>query len=623
MILPGISKFKLIIKFNLFRGIYHYFRRTILNFKNSNFVMPSEIRGNFLIKNKDRQLFLDYFSENELQKNKLLNIADQFCQDKVNIYGKEVNLDGFTIEKFQKNINEGDVFKDLRFSWEVYRCKFVFLVGLSYWITGDERYCKSLTRFIRRWKDFSPLASYSSPYNGMEAALKVINLSWCDFFLKQSKGYGVDDQKILIELLIQHTDYIYKNYDISIYGLESNHSLSCTIGLLYASCLFPDYEMSNRWKRFGMRTLKRALKKQYSIDGVNFESSVHYHRYTFELLIFLLGIFYRNNFHSEQSIEESIRRIGMALNFLTHKNGYISRFGDNDGGKFLYDLGTVQEFNSLNYLKYFSEGKTTHDIESLLFSSVPELKGFLKEEQKRSRIGGYVGYKGHDLSLIISANEIGTNGKGNHQHNDFLAFELYTKNVPFIIDRWSYCYHGDKKTRNQDRLTFYHNNIQIDRREIVPFDERRLFEMLGDIKVGINSVSENSDRWTADAWHDGYKDLETGRQIHRRIFEIFKNENLIKIKDILIGNGCHSATMNLLIPQKDWSYHQDEEGLYFKNDYETFSINSNMGVFEVTAESVNENFLNPVPAYLCTVVTEYQDNLNTELTIKYEKRSHA
>ena len=618
MILPGISKLKLIIKFNLFRGIYHYFRRVTLNHKNSNFVMPSEIRGHFLIKDTDLPLFLDYFNNNEFQRNKLLHIADQFCKDKVNIYGKDVKLDEFTIDKFQNNIDEYNVYKDLRFSWEVYRCKYVFLVGLSYWITGDERYCKSLTRFIRRWKDFSPLANYSSPYNGMEAALKVINLSWCDFFLKQSKGYGVDDQKILIELLIQHTDYIYKNYDISIYGLESNHSLSCTIGLLYASFLFPDYEMSNRWRRFGMRTLKRALKKQFSRDGMNFESSSHYHRYTFELLIFLMGVFYRNDFQCERTIKESIIKIGRALTFLKHKNGYISRLGDNDGGKFLYDLGTVQEFNSLNYLKYFSEGKTTQDIESLLFSSVPELKGFLKEEQKRSKIGGYVGYKGHDISLIIAANEIGTNGKGNHQHNDFLSFELFTKNVPFIVDKWSYCYHGDKFSRNEDRTTFYHNNMQVDEREIVSFDKNNLFEMLGNVKVGINEIRETKEKWIADIWHDGYKDLELGYQIHRRIFEVYNNKNLIIIKDLLTGHGSHSASLCLLVQKNKWTCNKIDNGLVFENNFGSFTINSTMGQFIVSDSFVNENFLNRIPAYLCTVKKNYKNSLSSDLKIIYD-----
>jgi hypothetical protein len=600
------------------RGLYHFLRRIILNRINWTLSIPNNIKGHFLLREEDLSVLLEFFNQNELQRAKLLNIADQFCADKVNIFGKEVNLNDFTIDKFDKNINEDDYLKDLRFSWELYRSKYVFLVGLSYWITGDERYCKALTRFLRRWKDFSLLSSSGIPYNGMEAALKVINLSWCEFFLKKSKSYSIGDQKILIELLIHHTDYIYKNYDISIYGLESNHSLSCSIGLLYASFLFPDYEASDKWRRFGMRTLKRALKKQYSIDGVNFESSVHYHRYTFEILIFLLGIFYRNNFHSEQSIEESIRRIGMALNSLTHKNGYISRFGDNDGGKFLYDLGTIQEFNSLRYLEYFTEGKTPDYMESLLFSSINELNSFLKGGQNRIRIGNYIAYKGKDYSLIVSANEIGTNGKGNHQHNDFLGFELYS-NCPFIVDPWSYCYTGNKDLRNHDRKTSTHNSVIIDQQEIVKYDENKLFEMLGNVKVRICEVKECVQTLSVILSHNGYKNLQRGKQIHTRKFDINKKYNTIKISDKLIGLGIHTAGINFHIPKDYWTLKNNGSNLLFYNNQEEFILSWDGIIPSVGSGKISENFLNQSSSYHISITKKYTDNLVIETFLQYNK----
>ena len=613
------QKVRLLLYSNPLLGLYHLCRKRIICRKNKALAAPSKIDGSFLLRDFDVALFVKYFDKNKDQKAALLKIADDFCEGQVHIYQRDVRLADFSVCKFHENMCSGDLYRrDVRFSWEIYRCKFVFLAGLSYWITDDDRYCEAITRFLERWKEFSPITRSDVPYNAMEAALKLINLSWCDVFLRNSDHYIKDIRKILIYALIAHAEYIYRNYEISIYGLESNHSLSCSVGLVYASILFPDYERSPKWRRFGMRTLKRALKKQFSKDGINFESSVHYHRFTFELLIFLLGVFYANHIECKPLIEESIRKIGRALKFLTHSNGYIARFGDNDGGKFLYDIGTLEEFNSLKYLQWFYGDTPVNGLESLLFSCIPQLKGFLKGEKTGSRVDGYIGYKGDDFSLLVTANEIGTNGKGNHQHNDFLSFELYTKRSPFIVDRWSLCYTGDSEKRNQDRSSSYHNNIQIDGREIVPFNERRLFEMLGDIRVGVNHLSENADKWTVDIRHDGYKNLKTGRQIHRRIFEVLKNQNVIKIKDMLTGKGSHSATLSLLIPEKGWSLHQDGNRLYFRNDYESFLIESSMGVFQVSSDFVSDNFLNPAPAYFCTVSTNYRDNFDAELTIKFE-----
>lgn len=116
-----------------------------------------------------------------------------------------------------------------------------------------------------------------------------------------------------------------------------------------------------------MRALKRCLKNQFSTDGVNFESSVQYHRYIFELLLFLIAVLYKNNYKVEHILENTVIKIGESLKLLTHKNGYISRFGDNDGGKFLYDLGTIEEFNSLNYLNWFNKDNRSSYFETLIF----------------------------------------------------------------------------------------------------------------------------------------------------------------------------------------------------------------------------------------------------------------
>jgi hypothetical protein len=612
---------KLVLKSNIFLGLYHRFRRIIINDKIELSTLPEEIAGSFIIHDETLDTFSKYFASHEGSKSKLIELADNFCSGDVSIYHKSIFLDRFKIGNFEENRKRpGIYFKDLRFYWEIYRGKYLFNVGVAYRITNDEKYAVSLIEFIKKWKEYSPIVSDDVPYNGMEAALKLINLSWCDVFLRNNEHYNEEPRKILIYALIAHAEYIFKNYDISIYGLESNHSLTCGVGLIYASLLFPSYKNSRKWRALGERSLKRALRKQFSKDGVNFESSVHYHRFTFEMLLFLMAVYYVNGVKVAPDIEQSVKKIGEALTVLTHKNGYISKFGDNDGGKFLYDLGTIEEFNRLDYLKDFTRGGSCRSIEALLFSGVSELNDFLKGKESRTRVGGYIAYKGPDYSLIITANKIGTNGKGNHQHNDFLSFELYTANAPFIVDRWSSCYTGNREKRNNDRSTFFHNNIQIDGREIVPFDENRLFEMLGDVKVAVNNIKDGRDKWIADVQHNGYRNLERGPQLNRRVFEVLKDQNVIKIKDFLSGKGSHIATLNLLVPKRDWSLNRNEKGLVFTNECESFLVNSSMGVFNVSESSVSENFLNPIPAYLCSVSRNYRDKLETELVFTYNNR---
>jgi hypothetical protein len=608
---------KLVLKSNIFLGLYHRLRKIILHDKFDSSALPQKIEGSFIIHDETLDTFSKYFASHKGSKSKLIELADNFCSGEVSIYQKPILLDRFKIGNFEENRKRpGIYFKDLRFYWEIYRCKYLFNVGVAYIITNEEKYAVSLIELIKKWKEYSPIVSDDVPYNGMEAALKLINLSWCDVFLRNSEYYNEETRKILIYALIAHAEYIFRNYDISIYGLESNHSLTCSVGLLYASILFPSYKNSRKWRRLGARSLKRALKKQFTHDGVNFESSVHYHRFTFEMLLFLMAVYYVNGVKVDPDIEQSVKKIGEALRVLTHKNGCISRFGDNDGGKFLCDTGSVEEFNKLDYLNWFCDDTSLAHFEPLIFSNIPQLKDFLSNKDHTFRVGRYVTYKDSNISLIISGNEIGTLGKGNHQHNDFLSFELYGQ-YPFIVDSWSYCYTGDVNSRNKDRSTVSHNTIEIDGREIVEYNEERLFEMLGDIKVDIGEVVDNDSKWAVDLSHNGYRNLKGGTQIHERKFTYYKDKSELVIGDFLKGWGRHWARFNLHIPQKYWSLKTEHEKLIFSNDDEEFLLVNDIGNFIVKDDFISENFLNRIPSYHVLLEREYQDNLTAQLRIQY------
>ena len=543
--------------------------------------------------------------------------ADDFCSGKVKIYQKVIVLDHFKICSFEENRKRPEIyFKDLRFYWEIYRSKYLFNVGVAYRITHDEKYAVSLIEFIKEWRKYSPIVRNDVPYNGMESALKLINLSWCDVFLRNSVYYSEEIRNTLIYAIIAHAEYIFRNYDISIYGLESNHSLACCVGLLYASLLFPSYKNSQKWRRLVIRALQRGIKKQFTHDGVNFESSVHYHRFTFEMLLFLMAVYYANGVRIDPNIEQSVKKIGEALNAITHKNSDISRFGDNDGGKFLYDTGSVEEFNKLDYLNWFYDCTMPVHLETLIFSNIPQLKNFLLNKYHTFKVGGYVTYKDSNISLIISGNEIGTSGKGNHQHNDFLSFELYSE-CPFIVDCWSYCYTGNRDLRNKDRKTISHNTIQIDGREIVEFDENKLFEMLGDIKVNIEKAIDNEKMWTVTLKHNGYKNLKGGRQIHSRKFIYDKSNKELKIIDTLSGKGKHVAKLNLHIPQKYWELEENGSKLIFSNDKETFTLTNNLGKFNIANGSISEYFLNHASSYYISLEKKYIEQIEIELSITY------
>jgi len=545
----------------------------------------------------------------------LLQIADDFGENKISIYGKRVDLYEYQVKHLSQNRNRQEVYcRDLRFYWEIYRDRFVYNICLSYYLTKNEKYLNKLFDYLKSWEKFTPLKFANEQYNGMECAVKIINLSWVMVFCSDSLKNNQSAKVQFRDNIFTHASYIYKNYDITTYGLESNHGIACSIGLIYASFIFEEWKETRKWRKMGAGILKRALKNQFSADGVNYESSAQYHRFVFELLMLLLALVIRKNHSIKDWLLPEVKKIGHSLIGLTHTNNYISRIGDSDGGKVFYDLGSTEEFNNLSYLKWFA-GSHNHIFETLIFSNVPQLKGFLNNDSERIQYGGYFSIKDKNISLIVTANNIGTRGKGNHQHNDFGAFELYG-NKPFIVDPWSYCYTGNADMRNKDRSTFSHNVVSLDNREIVDFNKSDLFEFKGKINIQaeVTNISQGCIEFFVK--HAGYHDLLSGGQSVRREFVFDNSLNKIAIRDKLRGCGSHIAKTNMLIPEKYWNLKIEKDRLLFEGSNESFCISSNWDYMEVNKGWSSEMFITRSEAYLVCFKNKYSNNIDLEIIIK-------
>jgi hypothetical protein len=609
----------LIYRNNIFRGIYYHFRRRLIN------ILPLSATPDRLFPIKwfsddEFYIYTDYFKSNKSAKKKLIQIADDFLNNEVWVYNKKVNLYEYKVSNVKEKQKNTEVFhKDLRFYWEIYRDRFVYNICLAYKITGEEAYAKKLLHYIKDWKTFSPIESDHIPYNGMECAIKVMNLSWMTFFLDDLLEKDEEAKNALNSCIFRHASYIYKHYDITLYGLESNHGLSCSIGLIFSSFLFSNSPVSKKWYKLGSKTLKRGLKKQFSKEGVNFESSAQYHRFVFEMLTILLGASFTRNSDITNILQENVQKIGQSLDALTHTNHNISRIGDSDGGKFFYDLGSIEEFNKLHYLNWLSGMSENKYYETLIFNNFKPLKSLIKIKTDQIVFDKYASSKTKNLSLIASCNSIGTTGKGNHQHNDFGAFELYGEQ-PFIVDPWSYCYTGSKELRNNDRKTSSHNSIMINNDEIVPFEPNDLFEFKGFIRTSVNAEVKDSDtRITFN--HNGYERICKKKNGCNRTITFDTNQNKIRVVDIVYGKDINSVSASFHIPKKYWD-HKVKNNIYrFYNEKEEFTLTTNWDSVKIENSWCSEHFLNRVEAYNLVFIHQYKDEVPLSIEINYKNHS--
>jgi hypothetical protein len=160
--------------------------------------------------------------------------------------------------------------------------------------------------------------------------------------------------------------------------------------------------------------------------------------------------------------------------------------------------------------------------------------------------GFYVMRQG-DNYLLASCGKVGTEGLGNHKHNDLLSFELYADDKAFIVDPGAYVYTRDPESRNLFRSTRYHNTVMIDGQEQNRFEVKRTFEMSPDAHVTVHDWLSTSDADCLNVEHTGYQRCDPSVS-HRRRFNFDKAGGTWEIDDVLKGAGAHAA---------DWYFHFD------------------------------------------------------------------
>lgn len=604
---------KLVIKNSLIFGLYFRFRRLWLRECK---VRDEDLTFCFPIGPSDLDLN-NYFKGRSGIKNHR-QVVDDFLAGKVEIYGKKISIKDFKVANYQQ-LSEKLPGKDLRFIWEGYRNKLFFTVGIFYHQNKNSELEDAVINYVLDFDSFCPVKNRigGPPYCAMEASLRLLNLYWIPYFFSKSPNY--EKIEVRVKMIFQrYLNYIWLNYEVPFYGLESNHSLSDGFGLVFGALVLPDHPMSSKWFEFGCDVVFRAARKQFYSDGINFESSISYNRFVFEILVLSFVLIKKRRVEGIEEFQGSLKKIGLALAEVSHSNKMMPRFGDNDGGKVFYDYNTEEEFLSLKYLDWFKNSGESF-IETLIFSQENELSELLLSGEK-THLTSYVVLKNNNLSLIAPRFNIGTNGKGNHQHCDFLSFELYGEN-PFIVDPWSYCYTADAELRNRDRSTKIHNNIFLDSREIVEFKQNRLFEMLGDIRI-MTIKEKHSDLLSeVSLSHDGYRDLDGGKQIHYRTFKINKKSNEITILDTLAGKGYHSGELRFLVPKKYWELEIKGDSLLFSNLNEQFRVYSKSVILSVGDSVISPNFLQSESAFLVKAEFSYVEKFQMEIKIQHQRVS--
>ena len=341
--------------------------------------------------------------------------------------------------------------KDPKFVLELSRLNHIFYIWSIGRMTNNQKMLIFAYEKLEEWNSLHPIGMGMGWSCTMDVALRAINL--VVIYSNDRNSYC----KYLRKIIWNHHIFIQDNLENR--GINNNHYFTNIVGLIFTSIALNDSPIFD----FAMKELEKELNNQILNDGVDFEGSTAYHRFIFQLVIYVIVFLKVNNLKPPKIFIEKASHMLFFINSIA-SNNQIPLFGDCDSSFVLnmddYETGDVRNIKSINEI-----------IKSnILFKDID-----YNYSQLHFRKSGYYILKNEVWKAVIKCGKV--RGTGGHYHNDQLSYVLYLNGEEFFVDRGLYTYYGNYKIRNICRSTASHNCYSLNQVEQNSFVEDEIFIM--------------------------------------------------------------------------------------------------------------------------------------------------
>lgn len=440
--------------------------------------------------------------------------------------------------------------------WELSRLQHLTLLSTAWFLTHDERYARRVAEQLRSWWRENPFLSGVHWTSGIELGIRLISLAWIRRLLDGWPGaVGLFERDALALRQIRwHQQYLaaFPSRGSS----ANNHVIAEAAGQLVASCAFPWFAESERWRRRSERLLERELVRNTFPSGIGRELASDYQCFIAELG-FLAAVEAEACGHPLTDVVwERLRALADSAAALVDEKLRPPRQGDSDEGRaLLLDAPVPNRWPSLLALADALVGRLDWwprppaDASGVIIGAMARGRHHLagRPARRPSRFADagitILRAASHDhLPEIWCRCDGGPHGYlsiAAHAHADALSVEVRYGGVEILADPGTYCYHGEPPWRSYFRSTIAHNTVELGGRS--QSSERGPFMWARHAHAWDVEVIDDGDIATWRAEHDGYASLDPPA-LHRRSVLLDRASRSIDITDEIEG-GSHDIRL--------------------------------------------------------------------------------
>ncbi len=472
------------------------------------------------------------------------------------ISGKHVPL------KHWKQFDELDSAEtgDKKIIWELNRHQHFFTLGAAYLLSKDEIFATTFIRHLESWMEQNPPGMGINWVSSLEVSFRAMSWIWAFQFFKDSEYFTAEIFLKSLKFLHVHGRHIEKY--LSTYYSPNTHLTGEALGLYFLGSQLPFFKRAEHWRNIGEEILIAELDRQILPDGVYFEQSTWYQRYTadfYSQFLILKGL--DSQKLAPQQHEKLDTKTQKVIDFLmcvTRPDGTTPFIGDDDGGKLLppsslkpNDFRAVLSTGAVIFDRgdyKFVAGNLAEETLWLLGSEgVKEfeaLRGIRPENNSYGFCdGGYLvmrdGWEKTDNYMLIDCGNMGGIA-GGHSHADTLSINLAAGGRTMLVDPGTYTYHESKELRDYFRSTSAHNTLCVNQKSSSELGGAFSWQTSAQAKID-SWISQDRFDFFAGS-HDGYKRLAKSAT-HSRSVLFLKNDYWI-VRDYVETTGENEYGLN-------------------------------------------------------------------------------
>jgi hypothetical protein len=440
--------------------------------------------------------------------------------------------------------------------WEVNRLQHLTLLAVAWYLTGEDAYARRVADQLDSWWRENPFLSGINWTSGIELGVRLINFAWLRRLLDGWPGVAdlFEHNDLAVRQVRWHQEFLaaFESRGSS----ANNHVIAEAAGQLAASCAFPWFAESERWRRDSARLLERELAHNTFPSGINRELASDYHGFVAELGFFAAIEAAAAGVPLSDATWRLLCAMTDCMAALVDERLRPPRQADSDEGRVaLLDAPEHNRWPALLSLGDALFGRlgwwpaVAPDAGGVLAAALLGSTGKSRVVTDRPSARPFrfadagisiLRTNARDTPEIWVRCDGGPHGFGSiaaHAHADALSVEVRHGGIDILADPGTYCYHGEPEWRSYFKSTIAHNTVEIGGQS--QSAEGGAFMWSRHASAYEIGAAGSSLNWTAE--HDGYQVLSPQAR-HRRSVRLDPDARAVDIIDVIDGGG-HQVRM--------------------------------------------------------------------------------